>query len=259
VRITIQYFAGTSPMHRMDAATKFFWVLVVGAAAFLVSSPVLVVGILVALVLVWAILVRVSVARAVRSALWIVILAGGTAFFQLIAQRNGTPIFSLGPLPITDVGIRGGLLYGSRIMALAFSSLAFVWTTDPRDMVVALVAARVPYRFAYTIFVVLRMLPVLENEAVLIREAQAVRGVAQLQGRFQRLQRYALPLLVAGVRRAEAMAVAMDCRAFGAFAQRTFIDDFHWSPRGVVLLAVTTLAAVAVLYVNAFGNLPLSR
>ncbi len=259
MRITIQFFEGSSPMHRMDAATKFLWVVVIGAVAFQLSSPLLVLALLAAVVLTWIALVWVPRERAFRSAAWVVLLAGGTGFFQLLAQRSGAPVFFIGPLAVTDLGIRGGFLYASRIMALAFSSLAFVWTTDPRDIVIALVHFGVPYRFAYTLFVVLRMLPVLENEAVIIREAQAVRGVSQVQSRWERLQRYALPLLVAGIRRAESMAVAMDSRAFGAYPQRTFIDGFAWSRGGIALLAASVVAIAALLLVNATVPLPLSH
>jgi energy-coupling factor transport system permease protein len=250
VRITLQYFPGVSAMHRMDPASKFVWVAVVGALSFVLTSPALIVGVMALLLLTWLGLVNVTPQRAARSTLWILILAGGAFLFQLVARRTGEPLVFLGPLPITDDGVRAGFRFAARIGLLAFSSLAFVWTTDPRAIVVALTRFRVPYRFAYMLAIALRILPVLENEAVIIREAQAVRGVAEVQSRKERLQRYALPLLVAGIRRSEAMAVAMDCRGFGCYPTRSFIDEFAWSTSGMLFAAAWLGLAVVLVYAN---------
>jgi energy-coupling factor transport system permease protein len=234
----------------MDAASKFIWVVIVGALSFVLTSPVLIVAVMALLFLIWVGLVNVSLQRATRSTLWILLLAGGAFVFQLVARRTGDPLVFVGPLAVTDDGVRAGFRFASRIGLLAFSSLAFVWTTDPRAMVVALTHFRMPYRIAYMLAVALRILPVLENEAMVIREAQAVRGVAEVQSRKERLQRYALPLLVAGIRRSEAMAVAMDCRGFGCYPTRSFIDEFAWSTSGLAFAAVWLGLAVALVYAN---------
>lgn len=250
MRITIQYFPGHSVMHRMDAASKFVWVATVGALSFLLTSPALIVLVMALLFVTWVALVNVRLDRAARSTLWILILAGGAFVFQLVGRRTGDPLVFVGPLAITDDGVRAGFRFASRIILLAFSSLAFVWTTDPQAIVVALTRFGVPYRFAYMLAVALRILPVLENEAMIIREAQAVRGVAEVQSRKERLQRYSLPLLVAGIRRSEAMAVAMDCRGFGCYPTRRFIDEFAWSSVGVLFAVAWLGLAAALLYAN---------
>ena len=251
MRVTIQYFPGDSVLHRMDPATKFAWVLAVGVLAFILTAPLLIAALFATVLLVWFVLADVPFQRATRSAGWVFLLAGAGLAFQLIGRAGGETLVQLGPFAITEDGVKGGLHFSARIIFLAFSMLAFVWTTDPRDLVVALASARVPYRIAYMLFVVLRILPVLENEAMVIREAQAVRGVAEVHGRIERMKRYALPLLVAGIRRAELIAVAMDCRGFGAYRTRTFVDEFHWTRPGLVFATGTVLFAAVLLYLNA--------
>src|SRR5919205_550663 len=132
MRITLQYFPGVSVMHRMDPASKFVWVAIVGALSFVLTSPVLIVGVMALLLLTWLGLVNITPQRAARSTLWILILAGGAFFFQLVARRTGEPVVFLGPLAITDDGVRGGFRFAARIGLLAFSTLAFVWTPDPQ-------------------------------------------------------------------------------------------------------------------------------
>jgi energy-coupling factor transport system permease protein len=237
-------------MHRMDAATKFIWVVIVGALGFTLTSPPLIVAVMLLLIATWLGLVNIKLDRAARSTMWILLLAGGTMLFQLFARRTGEPVWFLGPLAITDDGIKGGFQFGARIVLIAFSSLAFVWTTDPRAMALTMTRFGVPYRGAYMLCVALRILPVLENEAMIIREAQAVRGVAEVQGRVERLQRYALPLLVAGIRRSEAIAVAMDCRGFGCYPKRSFIDEFAWSTSGLVFMTTWLILAIGLVAAN---------
>src|SRR5690348_15120581 len=99
MRITLQYFPGASAMHRMDATSKFLFVVIVGALSFVLTSPPLIVFVMVLLFLTWIGLVNITPQRAARSTVWILILAGGAFFFQLVARRTGEPVFFVGPLP----------------------------------------------------------------------------------------------------------------------------------------------------------------
>ena len=58
-------------------------------------------------------------------------------------------------------------------------------------------------------------------------------------------------MLVSMVRKATNIAIAMDGRAFGAYADRTFVDEFKWSRTGLMLVA---LIAVTIVLTVAFGS-----
>lgn len=246
--LTLQYVRASTPMHRMDALSKFLWIVLLGILGFIVGDP-LFLGILIALL----VLVTFSMAhvplRVVRASVtWLILLAVLAGAFQTLLWRSDPHVlFAVGPYRLTGAGLRVGLLITFRITLIAYASLIFVWTTDPRAIIMALIYMRIPYRIAYSVFVALRFVPLLENEASVIREAQLVRGVEQVAGRVEALKRYALPLLLAGIRKSENTAVAMDSRAFGAFEQRTYLHRFEWSRSGVIFLIVfTVIGALAV-------------
>jgi energy-coupling factor transport system permease protein len=136
-----------------------------------------------------------------------------------------------------------------RILLIALASMVYVWTTDPRNLVLGLIRLGVPYRFAYGLFVALRFMPLIENEAEVIRQALDVRCVSQVSGRLEAMRRYATPLLVAGIRKSENVAIAMDSRAFGAYPVRTYVDEFRWTVSGLVLVLVYVAIGVAMIVI----------
>ncbi len=248
MRMALQYFPADSIMHHMDALSKFAWIILLGVFGYVISYPPAL-FVLVVLVHVAAFgLGKVPVDRYLRAAPYLYLLGLCTGFFQVLIRSRGTDsLASLGPFEITASGLSFGVTFGLRILLIAFASLVFIWTTDPRDLVIGLIYLKAPYRIAYGVFVALRFVPVLENEALVIREAQAVRGVREVSGRIEAAKRYVLPLLVSGIRRAEHMAIAMDSRAFGAFPQRTYIKGFRWTASGLLFLLVCFIVGVVLI------------
>jgi energy-coupling factor transport system permease protein len=139
-----------------------------------------------------------------------------------------------------------------RIYIIFVLSLIFVRTTNPRDLAVASVQVlHVPYRIAYSLFVALRIIPLIEDQFATVRAAQAVRGVGMdpgIRGRIRNSVRYALPVLVGVMREANVMVLSMESRAFGAYPTRTFVDDVRMGRRGVVM-SIGLIALVIVWYV----------
>ena len=257
MRMTMQYYRANSLMHRMDALTKFLWIILLGVLGFTISDPLLLALLVLALVFVTFALGRLPPAMVFRMGFYFVPLSLAAGFFQMLIRSRGSSVLThLGPLVVTSAGLQFGMVFGLRILLIAFASLIFVWTTDPRDLIVSIIYLRVPYRIAYAVFVALRFVPLLENEAAVIREAQSVRGVEQVHGRVESLKRYVLPLLLSGIRKSENTAVAMDSRAFGAFPTRTYVKEFHWTISGIIFLLIFAAIGVALIYAAAQrGNL----
>lgn len=257
MRMTMQYYRADTLMHRMDALTKFLWIILLGILGFTISDPLMLAILVLALIFVTFVLGRLPAPMVLRMGFYFVPLSLAAGFFQMVIRSHGTAVLAhLGPLTVTSGGVQFGMVFGLRITLIAFASLIFVWTTDPRDLIVSIIYLRVPYRIAYAVFVALRFVPLLENEAAVIREAQSVRGVEQVHGRIESLKRYVLPLLLSGIRKSENTAVAMDSRAFGAFKTRTYIKEFHWTLSGALFLIIFAAIGVALIYVAGLrGNL----
>ncbi|MBO0746445.1 MAG: energy-coupling factor transporter transmembrane protein EcfT, partial [Candidatus Dormibacteraeota bacterium] len=157
--------------------------------------------------------------------------------------------FHLGAL--ADAAITVG-----RIAALLAVGTTFALTTEAPALTRALMRqAHLPYRVGYTVLATYRFVPRLLLELDTIRAARRLRGVAPGRGPVAALRRWAgypFPLLVASIRHAEQVAVSMDGRAFGAFADRTERTVSRWQRRDTVytlcgLAAAASVWAAAVL------------
>lgn len=245
--MVLQYEPNDSVLHRVDPLSKFIWILVIGVLGFILSAPELVATLLLTVLLTAVTLGKISLGRVLLAGkyYWILGLAAGT--FQLFIRHSGEVLTRIGPLEITTVGLQFGVTFALRISLIAFASLIFIWTTDPKRLVMGIIYLHVPYRIAYSVFIALRFVPVLEHEAVVIREAQAVRGVDEVKGRLESLKRYVIPLLVSALRKSQAMAVAMEARCFGVGKTRTYLEGFSWTGSGFILvLSYLTLGGVLV-------------
>jgi energy-coupling factor transport system permease protein len=246
VSTSYQYLPGTSLLHRADPITKMIWLLVVSVEAFVLSSPIFLAAQIVLIVIVGLWLGRNPFGHYVRGASILLVLMLGIFFFQVLFQHGGKELFRIGPLPINATGINYGLTVGLRIALISIAALLFIWTTRPRDLVIALVHIGLPYRFGFAILIGFQFVPLLEQQAKVIREAHAVRGLADTNGRIEAWRRYMFPMLAFGIRKAEAAAIAMECRALGAYPTRTFVEEFRWSRSGLIFLAVFVAIEVAL-------------
>lgn len=234
---TYQYLRQDSTLHRMDPLSKGVWLVIVSVAAFVIGSPVFFVAQLAMIAIIGLTLGRVPVKTFARGVFVLLVLAIALFTFQVLFIHRGDVMFEFGPLRMYSSGIRQGLITSLRILLISVASLVYVWTTNPRDLIRGLIHVGLPYRIAYAMFVAFQIVPLLQQEATIIREAHLVRGLAEVGGRLEAWKRYFVPLLAYSIRKAEMAAIAMDSRAFGAFPTRSFIDEFRWSRSGLTFLA----------------------
>jgi len=136
------------------------------------------------------------------------------------------------------------LLLAARVAVIILYSLAFVATTSPRDLAVALSASlHVPYIYSFMSFVTLRMMPLLARDLENIRAARLVRGYKPPRSPVARLASLLSPLLAVAVRRSVYMGLAMEARGFGAYPDRSYVDP----PRFTRLDALFAAAAAALM------------
>ncbi|MFN8457762.1 MAG: energy-coupling factor transporter transmembrane component T [Anaerolineae bacterium] len=251
MQFAIQYVRQDSILHRMDSMTKMAWILILGVYAFVLGAPLLL-GISVLLVLLTGLIFgRIPPSMFARVSAYLLTLALAVGIGQLFIRAGGEVLLPLPFIPITANGLEWALRFGFRVLLIALASMVYVWTTDPRNLILGLIHLGVPYRIAYGLFVALRFMPIMENEAEVIRQALAVRSVAEVSGRIEAMRRYVMPLLVAGIRRSEQMAITMDSRAFGAYTTRTYVQKFKWTLSGVALIVVYLIIGAILIYIGA--------
>ena len=162
----------------------------------------------------------------------------------------GEPVYSIGPLAITDGGLREGPIFFFRLSVVVLASFVLIWTTDIRDLMVSLAKAGIPYRYAFAVFLALRFLPLVQREVDAVQAAHAIRGRAVRSGlvhRFKLWQRYIFTVLINGLRKAEMTATALDCRGFGAYPERTYVKPVAYRPSSLFLIVVFVILQILLI------------
>lgn len=134
-------------------------------------------------------------------------------------------LFSIGDWNLysgaVEIGLATALRLGSIISLALVGGLS---STGPDLVRASIQQLRLPYRIGYTALAAYRFVPRFKYELQVIRAAHRVRGHHGGRGPIARVARgwgYIVPLLAGAIRHAERVALAMDARAFGAFATRT--------------------------------------
>jgi energy-coupling factor transport system permease protein len=246
---SLQYKEHGSILHRIYPLTKLAWVFVVAIGLFVYRLPrsgAVMFGTVLLLALVAG---RISLKTIVGSAKLIFGIGILLMFFHFVADP-GEPVLRVGPFTVTDGGLREGPLYFFRLSVVVLASFVLVWTTHPRDLMVSLAQVGIPYRYAFAVFLTMRFLPLVQREVDAVQAAHAVRGRASRTGlghRFRLWQRYVFTVLVNGLRKAETTATALECRAFGAYPDRTNVKNVHFRPQELSLVAFFVLLTAGLI------------
>lgn len=248
-----QYAQIPSILANFDAMSKFFWIICIALLVF-IFPPLLNLALFIVILFCALVMGRVGIKRVLKAlmillALALLFLIGGIFYGQ------GEPLFFVGPFPYTmeALTVRGAA--AARIVNVMFSSMLFVWVTNPRDLVTGLVRLGMPYRIAFTIFIGLNYIPILTNEMGYINDAQTLRGLRKdksISGLVQMYKTYLVAVLLRSLRKAQITAYALDSKGFGAYPSRTYLNPFRWSVPGLIWLGIWIVIVLLSLYAS-FG------
>jgi energy-coupling factor transport system permease protein len=234
---------------RRDPTVKLAVVLVISLLLVLIIDPVtpfLFLGFAMAVALVGGVR-PVTIGRALVP---LALLGIGFVWSNAVfAATQEPPTWTIGPFHATEAGLRFGLAIALRGLAIGMLSLAFVWTTDPTDLVVSLIQhAHLPFRIGYPLLAGYRFLPFFADEYSQVRLARRVRGAVPRGplGRVREAAGELVTLLSDATRRATRIAIAMDARAFAAAEHRTYYREtgLTW---GDAIFAAGAATATALL------------
>jgi energy-coupling factor transport system permease protein len=226
--IKFGYIKNDSIFGKIDSINKMFWLIGIAVLSYFITEPVLQLILFFCIVLNGLILAKLP-PKNFFSAFTIFLIFGFIMFLMQIVFYSGEEsliYFQVGYLKIGREGFRNGINLCLRVFVVGSSALTYIMTTEPRRMIYDMVArAGIPYRFAFAFYAAFRYIPIMEVEAINIRNAHIVRGTLEiekgLKGRLRILKCLAVPLIVSGLRKAKMSAIAMESRAFGAYPKRT--------------------------------------
>lgn len=249
----LAYIDNDSVIHRCDALSKLLWVAIVVVATFLFQTSLSRAVMFIVLLFVAVFIARIPL----RTILRVSPLLFGVAFllglFHFFVTKGSTPLFMFGKMIIMKEPVEDGLAFFFRLAIMVMASFMLIWTTDIQELMAGLVHLRMPYRYAFAIFMALRFIPMIQQEVEAVKAAHTIRGRAlksPLRHRFRLWQRYMFTVIVNGLRKAEGTAVAIESRAFGAYPTRTYVKPFRWTISGISLVGMFSALSVVLLVIE---------
>lgn len=250
-------------MDRLDPRVKMVSALAIMFSAFAIRSfwQLLVAALLTGMIVAISGIGVKQLFKSVHVFLALFVFCG---LLNIFFVRSGNVLTNIGPIPITDDGVRIAILYACRFVVVIIVGAVFLATTTPTAITDAFEALLKPFakfgmhaqEIALVMSLALRFLPTLGSEAKAIVDAQSVRGGSIETGTFvQRIKAMTaiiIPVFAGAIRHADNLSLALDARCYEEGIART-----HWrvmsitkrdiAAGGVVVAYVAALVLIAGL------------
>lgn len=262
-----QYLPGDTLIHRIDPRMKLILTIVFIVTVFLAGNlwallSVMFISIL--LIIVSKISPKV-IFRALRPVLFVMIFTVVISIFWKTGE--GEPLFELWKIRIYKEGLVYALLIALRIIVLVLgTNVLLSYTTSPialtdglEQLLSPLKRIKVPvHTFSMIMTIALRFIPTLIEETDKIMSAQRSRGAdfstGSLAKRAKALVPVFIPLFASLIRRADELAVAMECRCYTGDNGRTSMNTLKYKAIDFLALAFTVAFAVGVFFISRYAG-----
>jgi len=155
----------------------------------------------------------------------------GLATWALLLVLHGLlgpdPFAALGPVSVSEPGLRRALVLGGRLTAILLAFLTVLAVVSPARLVEAMTARGVPFARMYLLVSSLTLVPRMRERAARILEAQQCRGLALGGSPFSRvaaLGPLVLPLVLGALAEVDEQVLALDSRGADRGLRRTALD-----------------------------------
>ena len=260
-----QYYPAESIIHKADPRAKVLLAIIYIISSF-VCQNILSFALLVLSAFVIIALSKIPFKVIFKSIKPIIFIMLFMAFLNIFLVKGGVLLFAFWKIEIYSKGIYAALSAVVRVIALIIGTSVFLtYTTTPIELTDGietlfgfLKAIKVPvHEFAMMMTIALRFIPTLIEETEKIISAQKARGADFSSGGLVKRARALIPILVplfvSAFRRADELAVAMECRCYRGGEGRTKLHTLKYEPRDFVLLTAFLIFVVAIILVNYFG------
>ncbi len=260
--ITIgQFFPGQSIVHNLDPRIKLLLTVVYIIMLFIADTFL---GLLTGIVFLTAayMISKIPFKMILKSVKPIIPLIIFTGILNLFFISTGETLFKFWIFRITTGSIKTAVFMIVRIIALIIGTSLLTYTTSPIALTDAIERVLSPlkkiklpvHEVAMMMTIALRFIPTLVEETDKITMAQKARGADMESGslikRAKALIPILIPLFVSAFRRAEELAMAMECRLYHGGEGRTRLKQLHYSPRDLYAVIISIAFVVLVVIID---------
>lgn len=255
-----QFFPGNSFIHRLDPRTKIISIILYIILIFLIKNVFSYFA--VAIFLIFCCLVSEIpfkyILKGVKPILFFIVL---TAMFNLFLTP-GKVIFNFKFITITQEGLKTAVFMIFRLVFLVCGTSLLTLTTSPivltdglENLISPLNKIGVPsHEIAMMMTIALRFIPTLLEETDKIIKAQTARGADFESGNILRRAKAMVPILIplfiSSFRRADELAVAMECRCYHGGEGRTKLKKLEYKKEDVCAIFFMIFMSVILFSLN---------
>ncbi|MBS7264772.1 MAG: energy-coupling factor transporter transmembrane component T [Eubacteriales bacterium] len=262
-----QYFPGNSIFHKTDPRIKLLLTVAYIVAIFLAKS-----GAAYALLLLVSILITIMsgirlsvILKGIKPLIFVVIITAIINVFWYSPPEGTEPLFSFWKINIYLGGLLTALYMAIRILCLILGTgVVLTYTTSPIALTDAIESLLSPlkliklpvHEFSMMMTIALRFIPTLIEETDKIMSAQKARGADFSSGglikRAKALLPVLVPLFISAFRRADELAVAMECRCYRGGKGRTKMTRRTLRPYDFILVIFFGAFIAGVVLINKY-------
>ncbi len=233
-------------LHRLDARTKILGLAVFFTVALLLSDPLVLLGLLA------AVMGLAAMGRCLTNLrkIWVLLLL---LFLYCLLLW---PLFIKGPLEQT-VALSAGM--GIRLDVMLIAGVIVASTTRVEDFTAGLQRLGLPGPMAFALSLAFRWVPTFLGTAQTIVQAQQARGL-DLQGgnlvvRAGRYVPLVLPLVAHAIRQTRFLAMALEAKGFNPSTSRMGYKEGSYTATDALVLVVLAALLLAALWLrwNGYG------
>lgn len=260
-----QFYPAESIIHRSDPRTKVILAVLYIISSF-VCKNILSFVLLVISGLVIILLSKIPFKIVLRSLKPLIIIMVFMSLLNLFMTKGGVSLYSFWIFDITSKGVYAAVSAVIRVVTLIIGTSIFLtYTTTPisltdgiEQLLGGLKKIKVPvHEFAMMMTIALRFIPTLIEETDKIIAAQKARGADFSSGnlikRAKALIPILIPLFISAFRRADELAIAMECRCYRGGDGRTKLHILKYRAIDICLMIVFVAFLTALILINHFG------
>ncbi len=259
--ITIgQYFPGDSVVHKLDARFKILITAVFIVMLFSAKNFISLGVALLFFVMAFAAskLSPKLMLKSLKPIIPVIVITSVLNIFFI----EGITLVKIYTLRITDKGLETSAFMIIRLIALICGSSLLTYTTSPivltdaiEQILKPLAKIKFPaHELAMMMTIALRFIPTLIEETDKIMAAQKARGAeldsGSLTQRAKALVPILIPLFVSSFRRAEELALAMECRCYNGGEGRTKLKTLVSGGKDYLALSISLFFLCAIMVIN---------
>jgi energy-coupling factor transport system permease protein len=246
------YIAKETSLHRLHPLTKIFIMVFGFYSAIIFNSPLYILPLLIFFIFLTIICGGIN--NLIRMRFILILLFLFSSILWALFIKSGRTILKFGPITITDDSLTYGLGMGLRLDLMVITGLLFFSITMIEEFSLGLHKLGLPYPLCFAISMAFRLVPLFLKEAMIVTEAQTLRGLdLNSGGFFNRIKNHfplIIPVFATTIKGMDNLFLALESKGFAPDKKRTFYLESHLKFIDYSILIVLILLAIFLLFLR---------